>query len=95
MGIFFLLVVAVACIVLWYVIARKMSEMAEAKGHDRRSYFHWCFWTGIWGFLIVFALPDLTVREQNKELLKALERMNTNAAMPSAEQKNGWNLPSL
>ena len=87
--------VAVAFLALWFVLARKMSEIAESKGYDRRAYFHWCFWTGLWGYLMVLALPDLMVREQNRELLKALERTNANAAIPGAEQKSSWNLPPL
>lgn len=41
-----------------YILAKKYAEIAEMKGHDGSSYFWWCFWLGIFGHLLVVALPD-------------------------------------
>lgn len=50
-------------------LASEMSNIAEQKGYEQRRYFHICFWLGLFGFLIVIALPD-------KVLLEKLEASN-------------------
>ena len=41
-----------------YLIAKSFSEIARDKGYANRKYFHFCFWLGIAGWIMVAALPD-------------------------------------
>lgn len=41
-----------------FIIAREFSRIAKDKGHNGRRYFHFCFWLGLVGMLMVIALPD-------------------------------------
>lgn len=54
----FILMPVIILLVLNFIIAREFSRIAEEKGHDGRRYFHFCFWLGLVGMLMVIALPD-------------------------------------
>ena len=41
-----------------YLIAKTFYDIACQKGHDERKYFHFCFWLGAVGYIMVAALPD-------------------------------------
>lgn len=45
-------------LVLNYFISREFSLIADEKGYDGHRYFHFCFWLGLIGILMVVALPD-------------------------------------
>lgn len=53
-----LVLVWVAVLLISYFMAKWFYEAAEAKGYHDRKYFHIAFWFGIWGCLLVVALPD-------------------------------------
>ncbi len=44
--------------IIQYLIASTFYQIACQKGHEERKYFHFCFWLGIVGWLMVVALPD-------------------------------------
>ena len=73
MIIFLILVVIVILIVINMNMAAKMSVVSQ-KGHnpDVLHIMAWCFWVPIFGYLYVIALPDLRLREQNKEIIDKL-----------------------
>lgn len=48
----------IVVLVVNYVIADNFMTIAQDKGHNERKYFHFCFWLGIVGYLMVVALPD-------------------------------------
>ena len=50
-------------LVVAYIVASKFSEIAEMKGHDGRTYFWYTFWLGIYGILMVIALPNIKSTE--------------------------------
>ena len=52
------LLVLVLAIVIWYKIAKNMARIAADKGYTERKWFHYCFWLGLVGFLMVCAMPD-------------------------------------
>lgn len=52
------LAIAAALIYVWYLICREFSLIASEKGWNDRRYFHFCFWLGLVGILMVIALPD-------------------------------------
>lgn len=47
-----------ALLILNFFISLEFGRIAEAKGHSSRRYFHFCFWLGLVGILMVIALPD-------------------------------------
>lgn len=47
----------------WY-LAKRFYEVAVMKGHTERKYFWICLWLGLWGYLLVIALPDRSGAEQ-------------------------------
>lgn len=73
MIIFLILVVIVILIVINMNMAAKMSVVSQ-KGYnpDVLHIMAWCLWVPIFGYLYVIALPDLRLREQNKEIIDKL-----------------------
>ena len=45
-----------------YLIANLFYKIACQKGHQDRKYFHFCFWLGIIGYIMVAALPDRSIQ---------------------------------
>ena len=41
-----------------YLIAKNFYMIAQQKGYAEGKYFHFCFWLGLVGYLMVIALPD-------------------------------------
>lgn len=56
--ILFALVAAAALLYVWYLACREFAFIASEKGWSERRYFHFCFWLGLVGLLMVIALPD-------------------------------------
>lgn len=52
------LAVVAAIIYVWYSLARNFQQAAADKGYVGRRYFHYCFWLGLPGMLLVIALPN-------------------------------------
>lgn len=57
------LVVALVVAYVAYIVACKFSEIAEMKGHNGSTYFWYTFWLGIYGMLMVIALPNIKAAE--------------------------------
>lgn len=53
-----ILMPVIILLALNFIIAREFRRIAEDKGHKGRRYFHFCFWLGFVGMLMVIALPD-------------------------------------
>ena len=45
-------------IFIWFKVAKNMARIAADKGYTERKWFHYCFWLGLVGFLMVCAMPD-------------------------------------
>ena len=63
-------------------VAKKFAEIAQSKGYDYDTYFHWSFWLGVVGWCMVAALPDNVVRDrlfslQNGEKTSSGSRSST------------------
>ena len=52
------IIAVVIAIVIQYFIAVQFESVAADKGYRDSKYFHFCFWLGIVGYLLVIALPD-------------------------------------
>lgn len=57
-----LLILLGVLIFVWYKASENMARIAADKGYPERKWFHYCFWLGIVGFLMVCAMPDKTRR---------------------------------
>jgi len=51
-------IVLVVIFIIHFFLAKAVSLIAEEKGYDRSTWFAWCFWTGLMGFIAVCAMPD-------------------------------------
>ena len=60
-----LLVISVLYLVIALLVATKFDEIARMKGHDT-GYTAWVFFTGIFGMIMVAALPDKSRKEQKE-----------------------------
>ena len=43
---------------VWFKAAKNMAGIAADKGYTEKKWFHYCFWLGLAGFLMVCAMPD-------------------------------------
>ena len=66
-----LLVISIVYLIIELLVATKFDEIARMKGHDT-GYMAWVFFTGIFGMIMVAALPDRGGKEQ-KEVPKPEE----------------------
>ncbi len=57
-----IIVIALIYLTICLAAASKFADIAEMKGHGRSPWFGWCFWTGIFGMLMVVALPDRSTK---------------------------------
>lgn len=60
-----LLVISVLYLVVALLVATKFDEIARMKGHNT-GYMAWVFFTGIFGMIMVAALPDRGGKEQKE-----------------------------
>ena len=56
--VFVSLIVAAALVFLDFLIAKYFRNIACDKGYPGKAYFHFCFWLGLPGWIMVAALPD-------------------------------------
>ena len=54
----FILALIVVGIIIWFKVAKNMARIAADKGYTERRWFHYCFWLGLAGMLMVCAMPD-------------------------------------
>ena len=54
-------------LVVWYKAARNMARIASDKGYVEKRWFHYCFWLGIAGYLMVCAMPDKNLHAGSSE----------------------------
>lgn len=88
------LIILGVCVVLYFlvnlILAKFFKQVAYAKGFDDKCHA-WAlvFWLGIFGCIYVCALPDLTLRKQNAEVLSHLQETDTivrQNLLPAAEE---------
>ena len=61
----FLWVVGIVAIIIEIAVAVKFDEIATDKGYDS-GYGLWVFFTGIFGMIMVAALPDRGGKEEKE-----------------------------
>lgn len=83
--IFYILLILVL-IVVWYVISKKFCNIAELKGYNGQDYFWWVFLCGIFGVLMVIALPAQTsAKSQPQHDLKKAGQMREQGIITEEE----------
>lgn len=91
MAIFISIVSLVIVLCLNGLLASKASDMAKDKGYDKRTWFHMCFWLGVLSYIIVAAMPDLTMHRKSDQTNKLLEDLlkaqTTNAVVREKAQQ--------
>ncbi|MDE7293196.1 MAG: hypothetical protein K2N72_02100, partial [Oscillospiraceae bacterium] len=90
-----IMVVSIVYLIIDIELALKMTEAAQMKGHDSVTLL--CFLLGPASYFYVVALPDLKLREQNEEIIKAIKEIqitNTDSAPVKPKYSND-NLPDL
>ena len=45
-------------IVIWVKVANNMARIAADKGYTERKWWHYVFWLGLIGILMICAMPD-------------------------------------
>lgn len=66
MLIFLTVVAIIILLIIQFFIACEFEEIATEKGFYEKTYFWWTFLLGIVGMLMVIALPDRNIKEQEK-----------------------------
>ena len=57
-GLVFSLAIIALFIVIWVKVANNMARIAADKGYTERKWWHYVFWLGIIGILMICAMPD-------------------------------------
>lgn len=54
----FSLAIIALFIVIWVKVANNMARIAADKGYTERKWWHYVFWLGLIGILMICAMPD-------------------------------------
>lgn len=57
-GLVFSLAIIALFIVIWVKVANNMARIAADKGYTERKWWHYVFWLGLIGILMICAMPD-------------------------------------
>lgn len=57
-GLVFSLAIIALFIVIWVKVANNMARIAAEKGYTERKWWHYVFWLGLIGILMICAMPD-------------------------------------
>lgn len=52
------ILIFIVALVIWIKACKNMARIAADKGYTERKWFHYCFWLGMIGFVMVCAMPD-------------------------------------
>ncbi len=64
------------------LLASNASNIAMEKGYEKRKWFHMCFWLGPLAYVIISAMPDKVLRENQQQTNILLgELLNTKGIM--------------
>lgn len=91
--IFLYILVAIVALVINIIICTKFADIAADKGYSHSSYFWCCFFLGITGYIMVAALPDLSLYSAIREVEKKTNAPKSNTpASPSAPRSPNYNV---
>ena len=84
---FLYIVIFVVVVAINGYLSSKAGAIAEMKGHSGREWFHICFWLGFPGYLLLIALPDLSVHNETDYDKKQPEQERPNTPSNVIYQK--------
>ena len=70
-----IIITILVVIILNGILSSHASDIANDKGYEKKYWFHMCFWLGPLSYIIIAAMPDLTMRvkqDKTNELLTAM-----------------------
>ncbi|MBQ5770255.1 MAG: hypothetical protein IIW08_03660 [Clostridia bacterium] len=50
-------------LIIWFGASKNFAAIAADKGYTEKKWFHYCFWMGLIGMLMVCAMPDKKRRQ--------------------------------
>ena len=87
------ILILVAVLAIHFFLASKAGEIADDKGYDGNKWKWICFWLGLTGYILVAAMPDLTMQSTLKEIKEKLMKdengdcsLNNNSVMKSLSE---------
>ena len=90
-----IVVVLIVLLVINFIGASKMRDVAFEKGYDDSVHaFAMCFWLGIIGYMFVIALPDIEARKKQDVIIEFLKN-NTVDQKPTVPVFENEDLPPL
>lgn len=70
------------------ILASNASGIAEEKGYEKRKWFHMCFWLGLIAYLIIAAMPDKVLRENQRQTNLLLGRLLRDSPAVNRQEKS-------
>ncbi len=77
------------------LLAGNASSIAEEKGYEKKKWFHMCFWLGLFSYLMIIAMPDKKIRQQNEEMLRLQQEMVSRLGNNEPSRNEEFELPEL
>jgi len=78
------LIILVAYLAINGFLASNASDVANDKGYEKAKWFHMCFWLGPIAYVIIAAMPDLSIRNSLDEMLNILKSGNSSEGTSSS-----------
>ena len=86
----FYIVLVIIYLIVNGILASHASRIAQEKGYEKRKWFHMCFWLGPVAYIIVAAMPDQVMRENQRQMNLLLGRLlgdSAEAEQPEISEK--------
>ena len=86
-----LIYILIVCLYLCLngLLASNASNIAKEKGYEKDKWFHMCFWLGPVAYIIVAAMPDKVLRENQEQTNTLLKKMLENfSATPEKQEQD-------
>lgn len=77
------------------LLAGNASDIAQEKGYEKKKWFHMCFWLGIFSYLMICAMPDKKLRQQNEEMLRLQQETVSRLGDNQPARHEEFELPEL
>lgn len=68
------ILILVAVLAIHFYLASKAGEIADDKGYDGDKWKWICFWLGLSGYILVAAMPNLTMQATLKNIEEKLTK---------------------
>lgn len=92
---FVYVIALIILIAMKVILVSTVSDIAEDKGYEKRTWFHMCFWLGLPAYLIVCAMPDKNLTEEIHLLREMLEKQRSKGNADVKKATTFDDLPNL